>query len=347
MKDKPTAVDLFAGCGGLTCGLKLAGFKVLSAIEFVETAAEAYRNNHSKVKLLQEDIRSVDPIKWMQELGLQKGSLDLLAGCPPCQGFSTLRTNNGAHRNRDGRNNLINEMLRIIDAFHPKALLMENVPGLEDKIVFSEFRRSLKKMGYLVEFEVHDVVKYGVPQRRRRLVMVAGRGFVVPFAKEAATVKTVYDAISSLPSAGVSGDYWHDMPEKRTPLMIERMLATPKNGGSRSSWPRKLWLKCHHNTDGFKDVYGRMKWEAPAPTITGGCFNPSRGRFLHPVENRCITLREAALLQSFPKRYQFPQAASKQQIALMIGNAIPPEFVRRQGIAIRIALKTWYEVVSQ
>lgn len=121
--------------------------------------------------------------------------------------------------------------------------------------------------------------------------------------------------------------------------MMRRIEATPKDGGSRTSWPKELWLECHKRTDGFKDVYGRMKWDAPAPTITGGCFNPSRGRFLHPDENRGITLREAALLQTFPPDYRFPLHASKQEVALMIGNAIPPDFVKLQGEQVIRAIK--------
>ena len=120
---------------------------------------------------------------------------------------------------------------------------------------------------------------------------------------------------------------------------MKRILATPKNGGSRGDWPKSLVLKCHKGTSGFRDVYGRMKWDGPSPTITGGCFNPSKGRFLHPEENRCITIREAALLQSFPKRYKFGSGLGKEAVALMIGNAIPPEFVRRQALAIRSEIR--------
>ena len=336
---KPTAIDLFAGCGGLTCGLKLAGFKVVGAVEMAKLPAATYRENHPKVSMKEADIRAIDAAAWMKELGLKAGELDLLAGCPPCQGFSTLRTNNGARSNRDRRNNLVREMVRIVEVFQPKALLMENVPGLKSKGVFTEFIGELNALGYITQEEIHDVVRYGVPQRRKRLVLAAGRGFKVPFARKVEGMKTVRETISSLAPAGSSGDHWHDRPEHRTPLMKERIAATPKDGGSRASWPKNLWLECHQNTDGFKDVYGRMKWNAPSPTITGGCFNPSRGRFLHPEEDRCITLREAALLQTFPSDYRFSRGVSKQHVALMIGNAIPPEFVRLQGVAIHQALR--------
>lgn len=301
--------------------------------------AATYRDNHPKVSMKEADIRAIDAVAWMKELGLKAGELDLLAGCPPCQGFSTLRTNNGARSNRDRRNNLVREMVRLVEVFRPKALLMENVPGLKSKAVFKGFIGELNALGYLTQEDIHDVVRYGVPQRRKRLVLAAGRGFKVPFARKVEGIKTVRETISSLAPAGASGDHWHDRPEKRTPLMMKRILATPQDGGSRSAWPKALWLKCHMESNGFKDVYGRMKWDAPSPTITGGCFNPSRGRYLHPNEHRGITLREAALLQTFPPQYRFPHQASKQEVALMIGNAIPPEFVRQQGLAICEAIK--------
>ncbi|MEQ1839262.1 MAG: DNA cytosine methyltransferase [Verrucomicrobiales bacterium] len=338
-KPKPTAIDLFSGCGGLTCGLKQAGFRVIGAVEINELAAKTFKKNHRNVDVFKDDIRELVPEDWMAKLGLKAGELDLLAGCPPCQGFSTLRTKNGAKRNRDRRNGLVRQIVRLVEVFRPKAILMENVPGLRSKEVFREFIRELKALEYLPQEDVHDVSNFNVPQRRKRLVLAAGRGFEIPFAREAVGLSTVRTAIESLPKAGESGDRWHDYPEQRTPLMLERIRATPKNGGSRSSWPDHLWLKCHRETDGFKDVYGRMKWDSVAPTITGGCFNPSRGRFLHPEEDRGITLREAALLQSFPEDYKFAETATKQEVALMIGNAIPPEFVRRQGLEIRKAIK--------
>jgi DNA (cytosine-5)-methyltransferase 1 len=338
-KIKSTAIDLFAGCGGLTCGLKLAGFRVVGAVEMARLPAATYRENHPNVSVKDVDIRTIDPEAWMKELGLNAGQLDLLAGCPPCQGFSTLRTNNGARSNRDRRNNLVREIVRLVDAFQPKAILMENVPGLRSKAVFKEFVNELEALGYIPKEDIHDVAKYGVPQRRRRLVLAAGRGFAIPFPNEVEGMKTVRDAISMLPAAGSGSEYWHDRPERRTPLMMRRIKVTPKDGGSRTAWPKDLWLECHKDTDGFKDVYGRMKWDAPAPTITGGCFNPSRGRFLHPEENRGITLREAALLQTFPPGYRFPLHASKQEVALMIGNAIPPDFVKLQGEQVIRAIK--------
>jgi DNA (cytosine-5)-methyltransferase 1 len=178
-------------------------------------------------------------------------------------------------------------------------------------------------------------------QRRRRLILVAGRGFEVPFALPAKNRRTVRDAIGNMPAAGKSGDPLHDLPEKtRTPRIARLIRDIPKDGGSRHDLPRNRQLNCHRKSDGFYDVYGRMAWDDVAPTITSGCFNPSKGRFLHPTANRAITMREAALLQSFPRNYKFDVSPGKEAIALMIGNALPPELIRRQARQIAAVLKT-------
>lgn len=335
---KPTAIDLFAGCGGVSQGLRRAGFNVLAAVEIDLVAAKTYRLNHSGVALFESDIRKIRGKKWMRELGIKRGELDLLVGCPPCQGFSTLRTRNGAHWNRDRRNYLVEEMLRLVRELNPKAVIMENVPRLSEKRVFREFAEALQAFGYSVSWNIVDVQRFGVPQRRRRLVLVAGRGFEISFPREAKIHPTVESAIRHLPRAGKSGDALHDLPEDRSDWVRDIIATIPKNGGSRLSLPRRLRLECHKHFDGFKDVYGRMAWEDVAPTITGGCFNPSKGRFLHPSCNRNITMREAALLQTFPRRYKFDVIDGKQKIALMIGNALPPELVWRQALQVKRAL---------
>lgn len=333
-----TSIDLFSGCGGLTYGLKQAKFQVLAALELDAVAAAAYRLNHPNTMLNEADIRSVNGKAWMKELALRPGDLDLLAGCPPCQGFSRLRTKNGVCSNRDDRNRLLLEMARLVEEFMPKAVMMENVPDLKDKHIFKEFLRVLKRNGYMPTWDVHDVQNYGVPQRRKRLVLVAGYGFSIPFGSMSSTTKTVRSAIGGLKPAGTSGDPLHDFPENRTQRMREWIALIPKNGGGRLDLPMEMQRQCHLRSDGFKDVYGRMAWDKVAPTITGGCFNPSKGRFLHPEENRNITIREAALLQTFPRSFRLPKGFTKTDAALMIGNALPPEFVRRQAVAIRKAI---------
>lgn len=331
---KLTAIDLFCGCGGLTAGLKIAGYKVLSAIELDPKACETYALNHPEVSLVEGDIRNVSPEDLMRDLGLRRGDLDLLAGCPPCQGFSRIRKRNKSHSARDSRNALIDEFGRFVLTFRPKLIMMENVPGLLDYYRFKNFRALLEAEGYQVELKILDVADFGVPQRRKRLIISASRlGYPImarPFSKR----RTVRDAIGKMPVAGLSGDALHDFPEKRSDKIKDLIKAVPKNGGSRSQLPAKFALACHQRSDGFSDVYGRMSWDDVAPTITSGCINPSKGRFLHPTENRTITLREASILQGFSVRYRFNIQHGKECIALMIGNALPPPFIAAQAKAL-------------
>jgi len=337
---KPIAIDLYSGCGGLTLGLKQAGFRVIGAVEIDPLASKTYKGNHKDVRLWRQDISTLPVSKIRVELNLKPGQLDLLAGCPPCQGFSTLRTRNGAMQNRDRRNNLIREMLRFVRVLRPKTVMMENVPGLRSHVQFRDFCRGLRRLGYKVDWDIKDAARYGVPQRRRRLILLAGLDTNIPFAEEAPRLRTVRQAIGRLATAGRSGDPLHDLQEKRKPRILDLIRDIPKDGGSRLDLPTNRQLDCHKKFDGFKDIYGRMAWSEVAPTITSGCFNPSKGRFLHPRENRAITMREAALLQSFPGKYWFPPDAGKQAVALMIGNALPPEFIRCHALEIRKHLRS-------
>ena len=332
------AIDLFSGCGGLTAGLKQAGFRVVAAVEIEPKAADTYRKNHPTVLLKESNVKRVAVRTLMKELSLKKGQLDLLAGCPPCQGFSVLRTQNGARSAEDSRNQLIEQMLRFARVLRPRAIMMENVPKLREQELFKTFCAKLTKIGYQIRWEVKDAARYGVPQRRKRLILVAGYGFDIPLAPETVTPKTVREAIGNLDEAGKSGDDLHDLPEKRSEKVLGLIRDIPKDGGSRGDLPKDRQLQCHHRQDGFHDIYGRMAWDKVAPTITSGCHNPSKGRFLHPEQDRAITLREAALLQSFPSRYRFATSDGKEAIALMIGNALPPEFIKRHALKVRQAL---------
>jgi DNA (cytosine-5)-methyltransferase 1 len=328
------AIDLFSGCGGLTLGLKKAGVKVVGAIEIDAKAREVYSANHPEVAFLAEDIRNADPLKIMKRLRLKRGQLDLLAGCPPCQGFSRIRRKNKRGATADGRNSLIDDFATFVEAFRPKHLMLENVPGLADYPRFQNFRRRLEKLGYKYEWTVLDVSKFGVPQRRCRLILIASMNKTPKMAEPSSHSLTVRDAIGALPIAGQSGDALHDLPERRTEKVRSLIAAIPKDGGSRSSLPLDLRPACHRDYKGFNDVFGRMAWDDVSPTITSGCSNPSKGRFLHPTENRAITLREASILQGFPRTYKFDAKFGKESLALMIGNALPPPFIRQQALAL-------------
>jgi len=333
--ERLTAIDLFCGCGGLTLGLKQAGFRVLGAVDIDQLSVEAYRRNHPEVSTWQEDIRALRAQDLKRRLNLKKGDLDLLAGCPPCQGFTTIRTLNGAREIEDPRNDLLMEFERFVVALRPKAVMLENVPGLARDVRFRTFRSRMNELGYVGEPKILNAADYGVPQRRRRLIYLAGLGKEIPYAAPLRKRRTVRHTISALPPAGKSGDPVHDIAERRTGKVLELIQRIPKNGGSRTDLPIEDQLECHKRCNGFKDVYGRMAWDDVAPTITSGCFNPSKGRFLHPEEDRAITLREAALLQGFPRHYRFPNIKNKSAVALMIGNALPPEFIRRHALMIK------------
>jgi DNA (cytosine-5)-methyltransferase 1 len=329
------AVDLFSGCGGLTLGLRQAGFKVIGAVDNDPLSIETYKANHPEVEVWSRDIRDLGVSSVKRKLKLRTGELDLLAGCPPCQGFSTMRTLNGARSVRDPRNDLLMEFLRFAEELRPKTVMMENVPGLAADHRFKTFLKRMRALGYVGTYRVLDAADYGVPQRRRRLIYVAGLSNPPDFAKPSKRRKSVRGAIGELCPPGRSGDPVHDVPERRSRKILELIKKIPKNGGSRTDLDNEDQLMCHKECDGFSDVYGRMAWDEPAPTITSGCFNPSKGRFLHPVQHRAITLREAALLQGFPKRYRFPTAHKKEATAMLIGNALPPEFIRRHASAIK------------
>jgi DNA (cytosine-5)-methyltransferase 1 len=200
---------------------------------------------------------------------------------------------------------------------------------------FSRFRAALRRLGYQPTAAVKDAQYFGVAQRRRRLILLAAIEKPVNFAEACPVRLTVRNVIGKLPPPRNSQDRLHRRTARRS-ARIERLIRLiPKSGGSRVELPRDAQLACHQECTGFKDVYGRMSWDDVAPTITGGCFNPSKGRFLHPVQHRAISLREAAMLQGFPRSYRFPVSAVIQELATAIGNALPPEFIRRHAEEVK------------
>ena len=331
-RKKHTAIDLFCGAGGLTTGLKEAGFSVLAGFELNATAAETYKSNHKRTKIYIDDISRIDPIEIMKDLKLQKGDLDLLAGCPPCQGFSSHKTRNKSSSVDDERNNLVFEVLRFIEIMLPKTVMLENVPGLAKDQRILTFKSKLTELGYIINensVKILDAADFGVPQRRKRMILQASRFGIIAEPERVKERSTVESAIGFLIPPGLSNDPLHTPPLPRSDKVNEIIRNIPKDGGSRTDLPIHLWLPCHIRRPGsYKDVYGRMAWNDVAPTITGGCSNPSKGRFLHPEQDRAITLREASLLQTFPKNYRFSLNKGKDFAALMIGNALPPKLIK-------------------
>lgn len=338
MRNDLYAIDLFSGCGGLSLGLKGAGFAVTAAVEIDRKAQQTYKLNHPDVRLYAEDIRKLDPAQILQDIGLQVGELDLLAGCPPCQGFSRLRTKNKMTSVSDDRNDLVEDFLRFIQVMRPKTVMLENVPALSKDARFLSMQGELHALGYETVVHVLDAADYSVPQRRKRLIMLASRVHIPVVAEKAKRRVTVRQAFKGMVEPGEGRDRLHGMGENRSQKVRNLIALIPKDGGSRGDLPTKYQLNCHKRRDGFNDVYGRIAWDEVSPTITSGCHNPSKGRFLHPAQDRTISLREAAVLQGFPRSYKFDIAHGKESIALMIGNALPPPFITAHAESLRIGL---------
>lgn len=231
----PKAIDLFCGCGGLTLGLKQAGFSVVGAVEIDSLAAETYRENHKEVLIWETDIRKLDTQEVKSELGLRKGWLDLLAGCPPCQGFSSMRTLNGSKDIKDEKNDLVFEFMRFVRALAPKTIMIENVPALAQddriKIICTE----LEDLGYYWSIRIINAADYGVPQRRQRMLLFAGKKGSIDFARPLDQCRTVRHVLTGLPAAGNSGDPLHDYPENRSERINTLIKAVPKDGGGRKN----------------------------------------------------------------------------------------------------------------
>lgn len=340
-KNKLTALDLFCGSGGVTLGLKNAGFQVLGAVDLDPTACETYRKNHKKVKLIERDIRDIKPSEFS---GAAKGRLDLIAVCAPCQPFSS---QNRMRSRNDERARLILEALPFIEAFEPRLVFLENVPGLEARPVYREFTEKLEENGYNISPPLClDAAELGVPQRRQRMVMIAAKGVSLDVAIAIAKTakKTVRNTLEGLPIPAIgqpaeNADPLH-FARRHSALNITRLEHIPADGGGRSSLPDHLVLECHKKAkpSAFSDTYGRMKWDDVAPTLTTGCTDITRGRFAHPEQHRAITLREAARLQSFPDEYRF--SGNMAQVSAQIGNAVPPRMMQAIAASLRKALAT-------
>jgi len=337
-----TAVDLFAGGGGLTLGLKRAGFKVVAAVEDEPHAFATYKANHPEVLALKQDIRTVRGQSLLQRS--PSGEIDLLAGCPPCQGFTSLTSK---YKRFDPRNTLIREMTRLVKETAPRAVMMENVPGLttKGKKLFVEFLEVLGDLGYIVSFRVLQTADYGVPQSRRRLVLLAGKGFSIGIPEPTHSRfpkprlkpwRTLREGLPQLPRpltleqskrfGGPRLFNWH-VVRSLSPRNQQR-LRLAKPGKVWTTIPRKLRPACHQDKNaGFTNVYGRMAWGRVAPTITAGFATLSKGRFGHPDQNRTISVREAASLQTFPLDYIF-DTQFMERVCEIIGNALPPRFAQ-------------------
>lgn len=325
-----TAIDLFSGCGGLTQGLKSAGFRVMLGCEIRQEARNAYALNHSHVKLF-PDIRELSSATVLNELSIQSGDLDLLAACPPCQGFSSMRTKN-KEVVADPRNELIFEVARLVKELRPKAVLIENVPRLLKDRRLDVFKEMLGKE-YVFTAGVLDAKDFSVPQRRKRMILIGSRFGEIDLPKPVTQIVTVEDAIGSLPAPESKHKRpLHRIRQKFTGKVMERIRAVDE---SRYDLPEHLILDCHKRyPHGFRDVYGRMKCDEVAPTITRSSHNPSKGRFIHPYEDRGMTIYEIMLLQGFPRSYKLPSGIGIGKLSSLLGEAFPPPMAKAQAAQI-------------
>lgn len=331
------AIDFFCGAGGLTRGLLDAGVDVVAGFDVDKACKSTYEHNNPASRFIAKDIREVDYSVLKASSRLRKFSDTLFIGCAPCQPFSQQRK--GGPRKQDAT--LLSEFGRIVASALPRAVLIENVPGMARVNGFSTFRRFIQMLAanrYTVAYDLLDAKHFGVPQTRRRLVLVAIRGVdaslpALTHAPGLRPLRNVRDAISHFPTlrAGESHkSVANHVAASISELNLERLRYTPHDGGDRRSWPKRLQLECHKDGyDGHTDVYGRLAWDNPAPTLTGRCHSISNGRYGHPTQDRAISLREAAAIQSFPDRYEF--FGSNKHIALQIGNAVPVRFAECLG----------------
>jgi len=374
MASRIKAIDLFSGCGGVSCGLNNVKFAVKAAVEIDGSAVETYQAYPplSKVNVLQQDICDLTGREILQAAHIEPDELYLLAGCPPCQNFS-MKNRDNKNKTENERKKLLFEFLRLIEEIHPPFVLMENVPGIQtefNKGILTEFLQRLKNENgndnsrYIVINDILNSADYGVPQARKRFVLhavrydiwVELRSYGIDFRLPIPTHNkygtnghhqwvTVREAIGHLPAitAGETypedGDIYNHKCASLSEVNLQRIQLIRMGGGSRTSLPENLVLKCHKKKEkggtfsGHGDVYGIMDGDRPAPTMTGGCLCYSKGRYGHYEQNRAISIREAARLQTFPDDFKFSNNLGKA--AVQIGNAVPVKLVEASAKEIK------------
>lgn len=328
-------VDLFCGIGGLSYGLKCQGMKIIAGFDLDYTCQYAYETNTGG-KFYYRDVKTISGDEINKLYSQKKNTIKILAGCAPCQPFSSYAFKN---KEKDSEKyDLLYEFGRLVREVQPDIVTMENVTQIINfklKPVLQDFVDELKSLGYFVDVQKIFCPDYGIPQTRRRIVLVAsklGQITIIPPTHDKENYVTVRETIGHLPSL-LSGASDPLDPLHRsialTPINMRRIQATPY-GGSWHDWPDELVLDCHKKVGGktYGSVYGRMEWDKPAPTMTTQCTGLGNGRFGHPEQHRAISAREAALIQTFPQSYKFfpdEQQVSITKASRYIGNAVPPK----------------------
>jgi DNA (cytosine-5)-methyltransferase 1 len=332
------AIDFFCGAGGLTRGLLDAGIQVLAGLDNDSGLRDTYEKNNSPSRFVCDDIKAVNVAKLRNSLGIHAKDSVLYAACTPCQPFSTLNQRQGV----DDRKELLLVFAQLVDQSPPDFIVVENVPGLNTAFgrdVYQQFMAVLKRRKFDHVFQsMLDAQHYGVPQIRKRFILLASRLGPVKPPRRSHTVRTVRDQIAHFPSLKTGDEQFeasNHIARRLKPHHERLVQAVPRDGGSRSDIKdRSLLLQCHKDRPKVhKDVFGRMWWDQPAPTLTCRCTDVYCGRFTHPEQDRGLSLREAAALQTFPDDYKF-YGTSIFQMARQIGNAVPVELAKRLGRAV-------------
>jgi DNA (cytosine-5)-methyltransferase 1 len=332
-KNKLKAIDFFCSAGGVSCGFRQAGIDVLGGIDIDEKCKKTYEKN-IKAKFLHADVSLLKKGKLVKYFNIRRNQDDLIfVGCSPCQYYSNIKTD----KTKSSKTRLLlADFQEFVDYYRPGYVFIENVPGLDKKegSPLADFKDFLTDQGYYFSDGILNAKHYGVPQNRRRYILVASRidkHIVLP-KPDKQNIKTVKHAIGDNKifrpiQAGTidKTDFIHSASALSS-TNLKRIKLTPKNGGDRTSWAeiKALQLDCYQDHNGHTDVYGRMSWEKPSPTITTRFDSLSNGRYGHPDQDRAISLREGATLQSFPLSYKF-YSKNKNTTARMIGNAVPPK----------------------
>lgn len=346
-----SVVDLFCGVGGLTKGLELSGLNVVAGIDFDETCKYAYEKNNNS-KFLHRDITTVTENELLDLF--PAGHIKVLVGCAPCQPFSKLtkryrkeekeKGREGDQWQSDNKWRLLYSFANLVQVTLPEVISMENVPELRNEQVFIDFTNTLTDLGYEVNYQVVFCPDYGVPQSRKRLVLLAsrlGKIELIPPTHTTEHYRNVKDAIGGLPPIEGGNINAHDPLHNAARLSktnIKRIQQSVQ-GGTWHDWDENLKLKCHKKKSGktYASIYGRMSWDKPSPTITTQFYGYGNGRFGHPEQNRALSMREGALLQSFPPDYIFydyESVFSRREVGIHIGNAVPVELGRAIGNTI-------------
>lgn len=330
-------IDLFCGAGGLTHGLQQAGLNVVAGLDIEGLCKFAYEANN-RARFLNADICDVKKEELIDLY--EDAAIKVLAGCAPCQPFS--KYTQALDKENDKKWPLLYEFERLIREVSPEIVTMENVPDVTKHKVYHDFYDALLSMGYYVWAGKVECVDYGIPQSRKRHVLLASKiGEITLLEKTHDAPLTVKDAIGDMPVIKDGEVYSLDPVHRASKLneINKKRIIHSKPGGSWKDWPEELVAACHvkKSGKGYSSVYGRMSWDKPSPTMTTLCHGFGNGRFGHPEQHRAISLREASLLQTFPKSYQFYEKAEHikmRDIGRMIGNAVPVRLGEVIGISI-------------